>query len=129
MDVRTLRRASLAFALLAASAGTALAAGDPVKGKAEYARCSGCHVLTGSTFAGPALTGVYGRKAGSAPGFHYSKALTDSGITWDDTNLDAFLAAPSKVVPGTNMFSQVPDAQDRADVIAYLKTLSAPTAP
>ena len=129
MDRSTLRRASLALALLAASAGAAIAAGDPVKGKAEYARCSGCHVLSGSTFAGPALTGVYGRKAGSAPGFHYSKALGDSAIVWDDTTLDAFLAAPSKVVPGTNMFSQVPDVQVRADVIAYLKTLSAPGAP
>lgn len=129
MDKRLIQGLGLTLALLAASAGEASAAGDPVKGKAEYARCSGCHVLSGSTFAGPALTGVYGRKAGSAPGFHYSKALGDSQVIWDDTTLDAFLAAPSKVVPGTNMFSEVPDVQVRADVIAYLKTLSAPAAP
>lgn len=129
MDISILGRAGLALVLLATSAGAALADGDPVKGKAEFQRCTGCHVLTGPGFAGPALAGVVGRKAGSLPGFQFSKALTDSGIVWNEMTLDAFLAAPSKVVPGTNMFSQVPDAQDRADVIAYLKTLSAPSAP
>ncbi len=119
----------LALGVLAASSGGALAAGDPVKGKAVFARCSGCHVLTGMSFAAPPLAGVLGRKAGGAPGFHYSKPMADSGVTWTEETVDGFLAAPAKVVPGTTMFINVPDAQDRADVIAYLKTVPAPAAP
>jgi len=129
MNLRTLFAAGLALVLASASAGSASAAGDPVKGKADFARCTGCHVLTGPGFAGPALAGVYGRKAGSAPGYDYSKALASSGLVWNDETLDAFLDAPTKVVPGAAMYSSVPDAQDRADLIAYLKTLSPPAAP
>jgi len=129
MNLRTFLAAGLGLALTAALAGSASAAGDPVKGKADFARCTGCHVLTGPAFAGPALAGVYGRRAGSAPGYDYSKALASSGLTWNDETLDAFLDAPSKVVPGAAMFASVPDAQDRADLIAYLKTLGPPAAP
>jgi cytochrome c len=129
MNRRLIHGLGLTLALLAASAGAALAAGDPVRGKMEFDRCTGCHVLTGPGFAGPALAGVYGRKSGAVAGFHYSKVLGDGTIVWNEQSLDAFLAAPSKFAPGTSMFSQVPDAQDRADVIAYLKTLSAPGGP
>ena len=116
---------------LAAAAGTWAAAqpapaGDPAKGKAVFAICSGCHVLTGISFAGPPLAGVVGRKAGTAKGFDYSQPLKASGIVWGDQTLDRFLTDPSTAVPGTAMFSNVPDAQDRADVIAYLKTVPAP---
>ena len=120
------------LALMVAGAGTwavaqaAAPAGDPVKGKAVFAICSGCHVLTGASFAGPPLAGVVGRKAGTAKGFDYSKPLMASGIVWGDQSLDRFLSDPSTAVPGTAMFSTVPDAQDRADVIAYLKTVPAP---
>ena len=123
------RTAVIALVLLAVSADAAMAAGDPVKGKTVFARCSGCHVLTGLSFAAPALAGVVGRKAGTAAGFGYSKAMIDSGIVWNDQTLDGYLADPSKTVPGTSMFVGLPDAQDRADVIAYLKTVPAPPAP
>ena len=97
--------------------------GDPTHGQGVYLRCVSCHALTGAQIAGPSLKGVVGRKAGASPGARYSPALAASGIIWQPATLDAFLAAPSQVVPGTTMPVAVPEAQDRADVIAYLKTL------
>ena len=126
MTRRAIRIGVVAAALTTALASTALAAGDPVHGKTVFDQCTGCHVLTGPGFAGPALTGVVGRKAGTVAGFSFSKEMTASGITWTEDKLDAFLAAPTKVVPGTAMFTDLPAAQDRADVIAYLKTLATP---
>ena len=71
---------------------------------------------------GPSLLGVVGRKAGTAAGFNYSSALKAYGQAWGPGNLDAFLTAPSKAVPGTNMtFVGVKDAAKRANIIAYLK--------
>jgi cytochrome c len=115
----------LALVVACAFTGPALAAGDAGHGKAVFEQCSGCHVLTGEGFGGPPLAGVVGRKAGTAPGFQFSSAMTGSGITWTEDNLDKFLADPSKVAPGTSMFFNLADAKDRADVIAYLKTVTA----
>ncbi len=117
-----------AFALMAmAAAGSARAEGDVAHGEQVFALCSGCHVLSGESYAGPALAGVVGRRAGIAHGFEYSKAMQSSGIVWSEQALDRFLADPGKAVPGTSMPISVPDAKDRADVIAYLK--SVPAAP
>lgn len=120
------RTFALTATLIAAlSAGSAFAAGDAAKGKALYGRCSGCHALTGPSVAGPSLAGVVGRKAGTVTGFRYSKALKDSGVVWSEAKLDAFLAGPAKVVPGTTMYASVANPADRANLIAYLKTLPA----
>ena len=114
--------AALVAAALAAAATPALATGDAVRGKAVFARCSTCHKpATGPM--GPSLNGVVGRKAGAAPGFRYSKAMSASGKTWSAGELDAFLAAPGKAVPGTSMFINLADPKDRADVIAYLASV------
>jgi len=111
-----------ALALLAA--GPALAQGDAQHGQAVFQdQCSGCHVLTGQGFSAPALSGVYGRKAGTAD-FMYSDAMKKSGLVWDDASLHSFLADPDKAVPGTAMAFSLSDPQQRDDVIAYLKTLS-----
>ena len=111
-----------AVALLTATA--ALAAGDPKNGQQVFQdQCSGCHVLTGQGFAAPPLSGVYGRKAGSAD-FQYSDAMKKSAIVWNDASLVAFIGDPDKTVPGTAMTSSLADAQQRDDVVAYLKTLS-----
>ena len=84
--------------------------------------CAACHSRTGvSKGFAPNLVGVVGRKAGTAPGFSYSPALKNSGIVWTEDNLDKWLAGPQAMVPETKMFFDVPDAQDRADIIAYLK--------
>ena len=97
-------------------------AGDPVKGEAIYQdRCSLCHQIEG-VGQGPALKGVVGRKAASVEGFNYTTALKSSGLTWTPANLDTFLIAPDRMVPGTTMPMTVPDAADRADLIAYLET-------
>jgi cytochrome c len=65
---------------------------------------------------------VFGRKAGTLPGYAYSQAMKKSGIIWDETNLNRFLENPLKTLPGTKMaYAGVKDAKDRADLIAYLK--------
>lgn len=70
---------------------------------------------------GPKHRGVFGRKAGSVPDYSYSPALKNSGITWTDNTLDQWLTNPQKLVPGSKMFYHLDRAQDRADVIEYLK--------
>ncbi|MGI9169635.1 MAG: c-type cytochrome [Caulobacteraceae bacterium] len=94
--------------------------GDPAAGAAVFEdRCAMCHVAAGGG-QGPSLAGVFGRRAGTAPGFHYTAALGASGLTWTAASLDRFLAGPGKVVPGTAMSVAVHDAGQRADLIAYL---------
>lgn len=105
------------------AASSAWADGNADKGKTLFARCSGCHTITDQNRMGPHLSGVFGRTAGTVEGARYSKALTGSGIVWNDQTLDNFLAGPAKAVPGTTMAISVPNPQDRADIIAYLKTL------
>ena len=113
-----------ALALGALTASAALAQGDAGKGKDVFQdQCGGCHVLTGQGFSAPPLAGVYGRKAGTAA-FEYSDAMKKSGIVWNDSNLAAFISDPDKTVPGTAMMFNLSDAQQRDDVIAYLKTQS-----
>ena len=91
---------------------------------ASFAVCSTCHAVeAGKNGVGPSLAGVVGRKAGTLAGFAYSEALKNSGKTWDEASLDAFLAAPTKDVPGTRMVNAIPDAAKRKEVIDYLKTL------
>jgi len=93
-------------------------------GRAAYAQCAACHSVNGSNGLGPTLKGVVGREAGQLPGFRFSRAMKNAGITWDSRVLDAYLAAPQKVVPGNLMpFSGINDEQQRADIIAYLVTL------
>lgn len=94
--------------------------GDPARGAALYeTRCSACHSLDANR-VGPSHRGVYGRKAGSAPGFAYTPALKNSGLVWNAANLDRWLAAPTSVVKGTAMGFRLTLPKDRADVIAYL---------
>ncbi len=114
-------RCVFAVALAAGvTAGVATAA-DPEKGREIYARCLACHALEYDR-VGPRHCGLVGRRAGSVPGFAYSEAMKRSKIVWNDKTLDRFLANPPKTVPGTAMtYAGVPDAQERADLIAYLK--------
>ena len=103
----------------------ALAAGDPQAGEAVYSRCLACHSLEVNR-TGPKHCGLFGRRAGSVPGYDYSPAMKRSKLVWNEKTLDRFLADPSKTVPGTTMtYAGVPDAKERADLIAYLKQQSA----
>lgn len=98
------------------------AAADPEHGKEVYGRCLACHALEYDR-VGPRHCGLFGRWAGSVPGFTYSEAMKRSKIVWNEKTLDRFLANPPKTVPGTAMtYAGVPDAKDRTDLIAYLRT-------
>jgi len=79
-----------------------------------------CHTLDKNAI-GPKHRDVFGRKAGSVADLDYSAALKGSSIVWDEATLDAWLTNPQALVPGSKMFFSVGNAQDRADVIAYLK--------
>ena len=100
----------------------ALAAGDPKAGEAVYSRCLACHSLAYHR-TGPRHCGLFGRRAGAAPGFEeYSAAMKRSRLVWNENTLDRFLSDPLKTVPGTTMtYAGVQDAKERADLIAYLK--------
>ncbi len=95
--------------------------GDAARGKAVFEkRCTGCHAMDADR-EGPRLGGVFGRKAGSVAGFAYSAGLKSSGLTWNDATLERWLSDPDLVVPGNNMDFHVPKAEERLDLIAYLK--------
>ena len=116
------RRQALALVALAAAIApsAASAAGDAVHGAQVYKTCGICHSLD-KNGQGPRHAGVFGRTAGSVPDYAYSPALKKSGIVWSEETLDKWLTDPSVLVPGTKMFYRLKSAQDRADVIEYLK--------
>ena len=96
-------------------------AGDAVRGKAVFEkRCTGCHAMEVDR-EGPRLKGVYGRKAGGVAGFAYSAGLKNSGVTWNDATLERWLSDPDLMVKDNNMSFSVPKAEERRDLIAFLK--------
>lgn len=97
--------------------------GDAAAGKKVFAQCRTCHVTDpGVNRTGPSLAGIVGRKAGSVEGYKYSEANKNAGITWSEEQMYVYLEDPQKAIPKTKMiFAGLPDAQNRADVIAYLK--------
>lgn len=123
MRIKTVLAAA-AIALLPAAPAHVLAATDPVAAGGDVfdVECSDCHSLkAGKNKKGPSLSGVVGRKAGTAPGFEYSPAMLASGITWTPDRIDAYLAAPKKVVPNGKMkYDGLAGAQDRANLIRFL---------
>lgn len=100
--------------------------GDAAKGAIAFVTCKTCHAVeVGVNKIGPSLHAIVGRAAGSVAGYNYTPANKNSGITWSEAKLFQYLENPQRVVPGTKMtFAGFPDAQKRADVIAYLKTQS-----
>jgi cytochrome c len=121
MIARAVLSCLLGATLVGAASTSARADGDPAKGEAIYKRCQGCHSIDRNRI-GPMHKGLFGRPAGSVVGFLYSDAMKNSGIVWSEQTLDQFLQGPRKMVPGTKMtYAGVPDPQERADLIAYLK--------
>lgn len=109
-----------------------LAAGEPATGAKVFQQCAACHsVKPGEHLTGPSLANLWGRKAGTAPGFRrYSEALRGSGVRWDGRTLDQWLANPGRFVPGNTMtFPGIKDAGQRQDVIGYLQAVSEGKAP
>lgn len=114
-------------AVLTMGMSAAQAEGDVAAGEKVFKKCKACHVIDSEkNRLGPHLIGLFGRAAGSVDGFKYSKAMTDSGITWDETTLDAYLADPKGYVPKNKMaFPGLKKEADRVNVIAYLKEAAA----
>lgn len=120
-------KVSLIGAALVWSA-SAYAEGNAEHGKQVFNQCKACHQVGPGAKAtvGPEQNNLVGSVAGSRPGFKYSTAMKEAGekgLVWNGENLDKFLENPKAMVPGTKMiFPGLKNAQDRADVIAYLKT-------
>jgi cytochrome c len=97
--------------------------GDATRGRALFERrCTSCHALD-TNREGPRLRGVYGRRAGSVPDFEYSTSVRSSGLTWTGTNLEKWLTDTDSMIPDNKMGFSVAKAQDRADLIAFLRSL------
>ena len=115
--MRALCAAMFAWSVAAPTA----AAPDTKRGEQIYARCMACHALAFDR-VGPRHCGLFGRLAGSVPGFDYSPAMKNSKIRWNEQTLDRFLTKPLAMVPGTSMtYDGIADPAERADLIAYLK--------
>ncbi len=114
------------LATFASSAWAAETAGDAVAGKAIFQHtCQNCHsVEIGVNKIGPSLWNVVGRQAATVPDFIYSEGMKANKNAWTALSLDSYLADPRGDVHGAKMFFKgLPVAQDRADVVGYLRTL------
>lgn len=125
-----MRAAALLLTLVAAAPALADApAGNAESGQALFRACAMCHTLRpeGGNRAGPTLWNLFGRKAGTVQGYRYSPALLDSGIVWtEETVARLFEVGPDTMTPGSKMpMQRLPDAQQRADLVAYLKRATA----
>ena len=109
-----------------ADGDAAHAEGDAARGEKLYADCVACHPIErGAHGIGPSLHDIIGRKAGEVAEYRYSRALRSSGLTWTAEALDTFVADPQASVPANRMpYAGMPDAADRADLIAYLRKAS-----
>jgi cytochrome c len=116
------RARTLALAALASAIAPSYGANPAAqRGEEIYSRCLACHALAYDR-TGPRHCGLFGRAAGSVPGFEYSAAMKRSKIVWSAKTLDRFIADPLKVIPGTAMgYAGVKDARERAELIAYLE--------
>ena len=118
--------------LLLPMAGSAAAeeAGDVERGAEVFRKCVACHQIGqgAKNRIGPHLNGIFGRPAGGIDTFRYSDHMnraSDDGLIWTFETLDAFLENPRSLVSATRMsFRGLKDAQDRADVLAYLRQYS-----
>lgn len=116
----SLRGALVALALCTVGL-LAHAAPDATRGEQIYVRCLACHALAADR-VGPRHCGVVDRRAGAVADFDYSPAMKKSGLVWNEKTLDRFLKKPLALLPGSSMtYDGVPDAAERADLIAYLK--------
>jgi cytochrome c len=131
--MNTLATPAAIAALLVLAAGPALAAGDAAKGQQDFKVCNACHTLeAGKNRVGPSLHGLFGRKAGTAEGYSYSKdmkAAGEKGLVWSEDTVFDYLADPAaflrkylnRTSVSNKMVNKFPKADFRHDVIAYLK--------
>ena len=123
-----LKIAAAAASLAFVGAAPAFADGDAAAGKAVFNQCKACHQVgpEAKNGVGPVLNGIVGRKAGEVAGYNYSDANKNSGLTWDDATLRAYLTDPKAKVPGTKMiFPGIKREKQLDDLMAYLKGIKA----
>lgn len=135
--IEGVEEASEGGAAVVAPIATRLASADLAKGEASFKKCMACHTINsgGPNGIGPNLYATMGEGiAEGKGGFAFSDALKAVGGKWDFDKMDAWLTNPRKFASGTKMtFAGIPDAQERANVIAYLNSqgsnLPLPAAP
>jgi len=119
------------FATLLALASVGISpaqAQDAAAGEKVFAVCKACHQIgeNAKNGVGPELNGVIGRKAGSVPGYNYSAANKNSGLTWDEPTFSEYIKDPKAKVPGTKMaFAGLKDEKKINDLTAFLKQFDA----
>lgn len=124
--IRTCLAVIAAFLVAPLAASPARAQADLASGQKLFQqRCAVCHSLKAAEKkpTGPDLENIVGRKAGAGD-YDYSSGMKAAGFAWDEKRLDAYLAAPTKLVAGTTMPIGVPQAADREDIVAYLKSIA-----
>lgn len=123
----TLRINSLiVFVTLALASSAAVADGDVAKGEKVFKKCKTCHFVDKEkNKVGPHLVGIMGRAAGAVDGFKYSDAMKESGVTWDEETIAAYLADPKGYIKGNKMvFPGLKKEDQIADVVAYIKEVT-----
>jgi len=121
-------RGIIAVTLLAIAGAGHANAQDAAAGEKVFGVCKSCHQIgeNAKNSVGPVLNGVIGRKAGSVPGYSYSDANKNSGITWDEATFHDYIQNPKAKVPGTKMiYAGLKDEQKIKDLIAFLKQYDA----
>ena len=115
--------------ILAGALGVTIAIAAPARMDAGHGReafekrCTGCHALD-KIKVGPRLRGVYGRQAGKDSEFLYSDAVKGARVTWNESTLDRWLTDTESVIPGNDMSFRLDNADERGNIIAYLRQLS-----
>lgn|SRR5665647_2596229 len=122
-----IRRGSLAIAAILLAGAAPASAQDASKGEAVFKRCRACHAIGPAALnkAGPALTGIVGKKAASVPGFNYSDAMKEAaagGLVWTPPKLAQYLESPDSFLPNNVMaFPGIKNPADLNDLIAFLQ--------
>src|SRR6478752_7012247 len=117
-------RSLMVVALLAVACSGEVRAQDAAAGEKVFGVCKACHQIgeNAKNGVGPLLNGIIGRKAGSAPGYSYTAANKDSGLTWDEPTFREYIKDPKAKVPGTKMiYAGLKDEQKTNDLVAFLK--------
>ena len=115
-------------ALLAVAGSGEVSAQDAAAGEKVFGVCKACHQVgeTAKNNVGPQLNGLFGRKSGTIPGYNYTAANKDSGLTWDEATFRDYIKDPKAKIPGTKMiYAGLKDEQRTNDLIAYLKQFDA----
>ncbi|MGA8902181.1 cytochrome c-550 CycA [Bradyrhizobium sp.] len=122
-----MKKLILSALIIVASSATALAQ-DAEAGKASFNKCMACHSIGegAKNKVGPELNGLDGRKSGTAPGYNYSEANKNSGITWNEANFKEYIKDPKAKVPGTKMFfAGIKNEKEVNDLWAYVSQFDA----